>query len=151
DYSVTTDATSMDMSNMYTGVGQISAQVNETPETRYLLSREFTLVDFVGIEHIALVQQISVRDGDVSLVAEDTVRRFNVDRWMNTFPQFPSDVPAITGILEALCNEVGVGYDIRYIPPERTEDESIIFPGGKINLWDTLKELTAIHRIDIWV
>jgi len=151
DYSVTTDASSMDMSNMYTGVGQISAQVNETPNTRYLLSREFRMVDFVGVEHIALVQQISARNGDVSLVAEDTVRRFNVDRWMNTFPQFPSDVPAITGILEALCIEVGVGYDIRYIPPERTEDESIMFPGGKINLWDTLKELAAIHRIDMWV
>src|SRR5690625_3153377 len=117
DYNITTDATSMDMSNMFTGVGQISAQVDETPGTRYLLSREFRMVDFVGVEHIALVQQISANNNDVSLVAEDTVRRFNVDRWMNTFPQFPSDVPAITGVLEALCLEVGVGYDIRYVPP----------------------------------
>lgn len=151
DYSITTDATSMDMSDMFTGVGQITAQIEEDDNTRYLLSRELNIVDFVGVEHIALVRQISSRDGNVSVTAEDTVRRLNVDRWMQTVPQFPSDVPAITGIIETICLEVGIGYDIRYEPTERSEDDVITFPGGRINLWDTVKELAAIHRIDIWV
>src|SRR5690625_1626638 len=139
NYSITTDASSMDMSDMYTGVGQINAQVEETPDTRYMLSREMTLTDFVGVEHIALVRQVNARNGEVSLIAEDTIRRFNVDRWTHTFPQFPLDESAITGIIKYLCNEVGVGYDVRYTPSTRTENDVITFSGGKINLWDTLK------------
>lgn len=150
NYSIANDATSMDMSNMFTGVGQLTADIDETANTRYMLAREIRLTDLVGVEHLGIVQQVRGRNKQASIVAEDVLRRFNVDVYVNTAYFFDTEVPALVGVLDNYCLRVGVDLDFRYVPAEHFAKFSYV-PGGKVNIWQELKELAAVHRFDMWV
>ncbi len=61
------------------------------------------------------------------------------------------DSSSIVDLLSILCNTANVPFKIEYNTPERLEDEIRYYPGGKVNLWDELKEICSMRKIDISV
>lgn len=141
DYTVQEDATGVDPAARSGGVGQSSATVNATPDTKFALRALATLATDYGAVQEGRVLDVVETDGNASLTIDSVLGRANSD---HTVPPLNTSVRgAITNYLA----RVGIVPTFDAAVPSAT----LAFPGWRGNLWEHLKDLLIAHKLEIAV
>jgi hypothetical protein len=140
NFSVQEDATPIDPSSSFGGVGQITFDALEDSDSRRLIGN-VTLIDGVRGKTSGSVKSISGNNGRLSIVADSILGLFNVDR----------AVPPYHGTLSGAVNYY---CDLVDIPNGVTVDSSISsrpvsYPGWKGNVWVGIKQMLAKEQVEM--
>lgn len=140
NFSVQEDATPLDISSSFGGVGQITFDALEEDDSRRIVGN-LTLVDGSRGKTSGSVKTISGNNGKLSVVADSILGLFNVDR---TVPPYQG---TLSGAINFYCdlvdipNGVTVNSDIATRP--------VVYPGWKGNVWVGIKQILAKEQVEM--
>jgi hypothetical protein len=140
-FSVQEDATPIDPGSSAGGVGQITVNVNENPESYSLIQEVITLSDRSTGKVQGTVRNISTSNGDATVVADSVLGLFNSDHIV------PPKVGTLGAVFQSYCDIVGIVNDV-------TVDASIAsrpvtYPGWVGNMWVHIKQLLAKEQVEL--
>lgn len=140
NFSVQEDATPIEPSSTFGGVGRISFDINETPNTRLMIG-QVTLVDGTRGKTAGAIKNLSGSNGDVSVSADSALSRFNTDRLAQPY------VGTLGGAVQYYCDLVGVTNDV--VVDSSVTGRSVVYPGFRGNVWVFLKQMLVKEQVEI--
>lgn len=140
NFSVQEDATPIEPSSSFGGVGQISFGINESHDTPLMLG-EITLVDGSRGKTSGSITSLSSSNGDVSVNADSIIGLFNTERTVNPF------VGTLSAAMQYYCNVVGIQNIL--VVDETIASRSVIYPGFVGNVWVHIKEILVKEQIEM--
>lgn len=141
NYSVQEDATTDDVGNFNGGFGQISVQASAVKDSLYGVTDMLRLSDDVLGKTVGVIREVTVQDGDLSVIADSALGVFDADRVV---------APQTTTLLAAMtyyCNLAKVTNALRV--DASIANRQVNFPGWSGNMWDGLKQILASQKIEM--
>lgn len=140
NFSVQEDATPIDPSSSFGGVGQITFDTLEDEDSRRLIG-DLTLVDGSRGKTSGSVKSISGNDGSLSIVADSILGLFNVDR---TVPPYHG---TLSGAINYYCDFVGIPNGVTV--DSEIASRAVVYPGWKGNVWVGIKQILAKEQVEM--
>lgn len=140
NFSVQEDATPIDPASTFGGVGRISFDINETPNTRLMIGR-VTLVDGTRGKTSGSIKGLSGSGGDVSVTADSALSLFNTERRAQPF------VGTLENVIQYYCDLVGIENDV--VVDSSVANRPVVYPGFKGNVWVYLKQVLVTEQVEI--
>lgn len=140
NFSVQEDATPIDPSSSFGGVGQIVFDTLEDNDSRRLIGN-VTLVDGSRGKTSGFVKSISGDNGMLSVTADSILGLFNVDR---TVPPYQG---TLSGAINYYCDLVGIPNGVTV--DSTISSRSVIYPGWKGNVWVGIKQILAKEQVEM--
>ncbi len=140
NFSVQEDATPIEPSSSFGGVGRISFGINEAPDTRLMIG-QVTLVDGTRGKTSGSIKTLSGSNGDVSVGADSVLGMFNTDRIAMPF------VGTLSGAVQYYCDLVDITNDV--VVDSGVSSRLVIYPGFKGNVWVFLKQMLVKEQVEI--
>lgn len=142
--SVIEDATPLDVEKFTGGVGQANISINEERDTRLLLEENVS-VTYPGLgDWHGVVRAATGVDGDVNLTGDSMLSLLNSDHTvapMNT---------TLRNVLLAYLGKVGLPNVLYPVDiPNDIGNRAVVIPGWSGNVWDNLKQLCAVQKIEV--
>lgn len=141
NYSVQEDATTDDVGNFNGGFGQINVQASALKDSLYGVTDRLRLSDDVLGKTVGVIREVTVQDGDLSLVADSALGVFDADKVV---------APQTTTLLAAMtyyCNLAKVTNSLKVDPS--IAERQVNFPGWNGNMWDGLKQILSSQKIEM--
>lgn len=141
NYSVQEDATTDDVGNFNGGFGQISVQASAVKDSLYGVTDTLSLSDDVLGKTVGVIREVTVQDGDLSVIADSALGVFDADQAVS---------PQTTTLLAAMtyyCNLAKVTNPLRV--DASIANRQVNFPGWSGNMWDGLKQILASQKIEM--
>jgi len=140
NFSVQEDATPIDPSSSFGGVGQITFDTLEDEDSRRLIGN-LTLVDGSRGKTSGSVKSISGNNGRLSVVADSILGLFNVDR---TVPPYRG---TLSGAINYYCDFVGIPNGVTV--DSEIASRAVVYPGWKGNVWVGIKQILAKEQVEM--
>jgi hypothetical protein len=141
EYSVVEDATPLDPSDLTGGFGQITMTSNEFTGVKRIMGKDLVLSDGALGTTAGVVRGLSGTGNVVTIQANSRLGNLAVER---TIPPFTGTLTAGITALLALCGiTTGINIDaaLGFI--------NVKLPGGRENVHDRLKKLTAAYDFEV--
>ena len=140
NFSVQEDATPIEPSSSFGGVGRITFDVKEFEDSKLLIG-EVTLVDGTRGKTSGAVRSVSGPDGNVSVVADSTIGLFNTDRVVQPY------VGTLSGAIQYYCDLVGIENDV--VTESSIASRPAVYPGWNGNVWVGIKQLLSKEQVEM--
>lgn len=140
NFSVQEDATPIEPSSSFGGVGRISFDINETPNTRLMIG-QVTLVDGTRGKTSGSIKTLSGSNGDVSVGADSALGLFNTERTTAPF------VGTLGAAVQYYCDLVGITNDV--VVESSITSRPVVYPGFRGNVWVNLKQMLVKEQVEI--
>lgn len=140
NFSVQEDATPVEPSSSFGGVGRITFNIEETDDSPLLLG-EVTLADGSKGKTSGSIVGVSSTDGDLSITADSAIGLFNTDRIV------PPYVGTLGGAIQYYADLVGITNDV--VVDLSVSSRSVTYPGWTGNVWVKIKELFVKEQVEM--
>lgn len=140
NFSVQEDATPIEPSSSFGGVGRISFDINETPDTRLMIG-QVTLVDGTRGKTSGSIKTLTGSNGDVSVGADSVLGLFNTERVASLY------VGTLGGAVQYYCDLVGIPNDV--VVDSSVASRAVVYPGFRGNVWVYLKQMLVKEQVEI--
>lgn len=139
-FSVQEDATPIDPSSSYGGVGQISVVIDDFHDAPKLIG-SVVLADGTRGKTSGTVRSLSAPDGVLTISADSVLGKFNTDRTaqpLNT---------TLGAAVQYYCDLVGITNDV--VVDSSIASRPVVYPGWTGNAWVYMKNLLAKEQIEM--
>lgn len=140
NFSVQEDATPIEPSSTFGGVGRIEFGINETQNTRLMIG-QVTLVDGTRGKTSGAIKTLNGSNGDVTITADSALGLFNTDRTAQPF------VGTLAGAVQYYCDLVGIDNDV--VVDASVANRTVVYPGFRGNVWVSLKQMLVKEQVEI--
>lgn len=139
-FSVQEDATPIDPSSSFGGVGQITATLDDFTDSHLLLG-EIILGSGDRGKTSGTIRNLSSRDGILTITADSVLGLFNANH--TAMPQNTT----LGAAIQYYCDLVGIPNDV--LVDASLTSRSVIYPGWIGNAWTFLKQLLIKEQIEL--
>lgn len=139
-FSVQEDATPIDPASTFGGVGQITVEMNEFPDAKFLIG-SIILGDGSRGKTSGIVRSLSSTNEDLSVVADSTLALFNSEHTLHPY------VGTLGNAIQHYCDIAGITNDV--ITESGLVSRPVVYPGYKGNLWVFMKQLLAKEQVEL--
>lgn len=139
-FSVQEDATPIDPSSSFGGVGVITAGLDEFHDSQRLIG-EVVLTDGSRGKTSGTVTGVSSTDGNLSVTADSRLGLLNTDRVAQPF------VGTLGQAVQYYCDLVGIPNDV--LVDANVSSRPVVYPGWVGNVWVHMKQLLAAEQVEM--
>lgn len=139
-FSVQEDATPIEPSSSFGGVGQITVGLDDYANAPRLIG-EVVLTDGSRGKTSGTIRSVSGNDGLLSLTADSALGSFNTDR---VVPPFNG---TLQNAIQFYCDMVGIQNDVLVDPT--VASRAVVYPGWSGNMWVRIKQLLAREQVEM--
>lgn len=141
NFSVVEDSTPIDPSDTSGGTAQSTIEIRETDQAKYLRKKQITLEDGAQGTTVGKITGLSANGVSLSITADSRLNVLNVKRLAQPFA---GTLKAAVTYYLGLC-----GVTTGLVIDDSLEAVDVVFPGWDAVVWDQLKKLCPIFRIEI--
>lgn len=139
-FSVQEDATPIDPSSSFGGVGTITTSIDDSPDIP-LMNGGVILADGSRGKTSGIIRGADGNDGIATLTADSTLGLLNTERTL---------APVIGTLRDAVqyyCDVVQITNDVVVDPS--VANRPVVYPGGKANVWVRVKQMLAAEQLEM--
>lgn len=140
NFSVQEDATPIEPSSSFGGVGQITFGINEDSETPLILG-DVSLVDGSRGKTSGSIVSLSANNGDVTVTSNSVLGLFNTERTVLPY------IGTLGDAIQFYCDEVNIPNLV--VVDESLEDRPVVYPGFQGNVWVFIKNLLVKEQAEM--
>jgi hypothetical protein len=139
-FSVQEDATPIDVSSSFGGVGQITLGMVADKNSPMLLG-EIVLTDGARGRTSGAVTSLASSNGSLSVTADSILGRFNTTRTAAPYSG------TLSGAVSYYCNLVGITAGI--VTDSTIASRAVTYPGWKGNAWVLVKQMLSKEQVEM--
>lgn len=139
-FSVQEDATPIDPSSSFGGVGQIRVSIDDFDDSRRLIG-ELVLTDGARGKTSGKVTSLESTDGNLSITADSILGLFNTEKTALPFSG------TLGAAVQYYCDLVGIPNDV--IVDAMVSSRPVIYPGWIGNAWVYMKQLLSAEQVEM--
>lgn len=138
--SIAEDATPIDASSAFGGVGTVSITTHDFEGSRQIINKNFDLDGGNG-KMSGVVRGVSKSGGMLSITADSVLSKFNVEK---TIPPYHG---TLLGAIEFYCDQVGITNAVSV--DSSFSSRAVNYPGWNGNVWANIKFMLAKERVEL--
>lgn len=139
-FSVQEDATPIEPSSSAGGVGSITTQLNDFPDSALSVGSLLLAAGSRG-KTSGAITTLSSRDGDLAVTADSVLGMFNTTRTAQPY------VGTLGGAVQYYCDLVGITNNV--VVDASVASRSVIYPGWIGNVWVFVKQMLSAEQVEM--